>query len=752
MKFLKLEILNLASLDNKEGETIDFESGPLGESTIFSIVGPTGSGKSTLLDAICLALYNRAPRYPRIKGAKNQSIEIYGERDKDEKNRLAPTDCRNILTRGRKSGFSKLTFLANNGNVYRAEWHVRFRTKNYDEASLCLYRIEDTTEGIKETEGEWTDLPNIIGLEYDQFLRTVLIAQGSFANFLSAKEYERCELLEKLIGCGETYSRLARDIRLNKESAAVAYRDICSELEAVRAFILTDDKLAQTEADAERIENEEAALEKLVKETERQIKWYADDEEQAKEITANAKAVEEARNALEMMRPETDRLALRDALLPAIDMMKESRNLDSAIAALSKKISEAQTLSASMNERMSRQKQILEESAARSERAKKELTAIEPEIIEARKTKTLLMSQRGSVREKYILRLRSARELYEAGSDIDGNTRETAKAEAALMKETEALKQLKRKIDKGNADNAALVEKAVSALGSAQKEIEGIDATSLQKDNSEAESNYKDIERAIELADNIRNKKEENRTKSERLSAIDKENAGIEKELASADTKDLESEIDTLRKTYTLLTSENWALHRASLNEGNPCPLCGATSHPYNTTDANLDEAASRMLDLINTKESELKKLVELRNNLTTRRASNVSEKKVIEENIASIQAELAALATKMDTIRERIPDLPDTKESIKALLPLYEEKRIKTSDALSSFNNVQKEIKKLSDEKDRQIKAQGEYERKGLRLLEQAKAKLDTAATRLATLKAMSPGLLKLKDEKKEG
>ena len=752
MKFLKLEILNLASLDNKEGETIDFESGPLGESTIFSIVGPTGSGKSTLLDAICLALYNRAPRYPRTKGAKNQSIEIYGERDKDEKNRLAPTDCRNILTRGRKTGFSKLTFLANNGNVYRAEWHVRFRTKNYDEASLCLYRIEDTTEGIKETEGEWADLPDIIGLEYDQFLRTVLIAQGSFANFLSAKEYERCELLEKLIGCGETYARLARDIRLNKEAAAVAYRDICSELEAVRAFILTDDRLAQTEADAERIENEEAALEKLVKETERQIKWYADDEELAKEITANAKAVEEARNALELMRPETDRLALRDALLPAIDMMKESRNLDSAIAALSKKISEAQTLSASMNERMSGQKQILEESAARSERAKKELAAIEPDIAEARKTKTLLTSQRNFVREKYISRLNSARELYEAGREIDGNTRETAKAEAALSKETEALEELKKKIDKGNADNAALVEKAVSALGSAQKEIEGIDAASLQKDNSEAESNYKDIERAIELADNIRNKKEESRTKSERLSAIDEENASIEKELTSADTKDLESEIDTLRKTYTLLTSENWALHRASLKEGSPCPLCGATTHPYNVTDANLDEAASRMQGLLNAKESELRKRVEFSNNLTTRRASNVSEKKVIEENIASIQAELAALATKMDTIRERIPDLPDTKESIKALLPLYEEKRIKTSDALSSFNNVQKEIKKLSDEKDRQIKAQGEYERKGLRLLEQAKAKLDTAATRLATLKAMSPGLLKLKDEKKEG
>jgi DNA repair protein SbcC/Rad50 len=64
MKFLQLEILNLASLDKQGGEVINFEEGALGESTIFSIVGPTGSGKSTLLDAICLALYNRAPRYP----------------------------------------------------------------------------------------------------------------------------------------------------------------------------------------------------------------------------------------------------------------------------------------------------------------------------------------------------------------------------------------------------------------------------------------------------------------------------------------------------------------------------------------------------------------------------------------------------------------------------------------------------------------------------------------------------------------
>ena len=104
MKIIQLEILNLASLDKQGGEVINFVEGALGESTIFSIVGPTGSGKSTILDAICLALYNRAPRYPRKKGEKSK-IEIYGTPDKQEANRLAPTDCRNILSNGKKEGY-----------------------------------------------------------------------------------------------------------------------------------------------------------------------------------------------------------------------------------------------------------------------------------------------------------------------------------------------------------------------------------------------------------------------------------------------------------------------------------------------------------------------------------------------------------------------------------------------------------------------------------------------------------------------
>ncbi len=60
MKILSLRLENINSL--KGCWKIDFTQAPFDNSAVFAITGPTGAGKTTLLDAICLALYHETPR------------------------------------------------------------------------------------------------------------------------------------------------------------------------------------------------------------------------------------------------------------------------------------------------------------------------------------------------------------------------------------------------------------------------------------------------------------------------------------------------------------------------------------------------------------------------------------------------------------------------------------------------------------------------------------------------------------------
>ncbi len=185
MKILRIRLSNLNSL--KGTHSLDLTAEPLASAGLFAITGPTGAGKSTLLDAVTLALYGRAARYGNESNPEHVMSRHCGE-------------CS-----------AEVEFEVPSG-VYRAVWE-RHRAGKKASGKLqppkrYIYDAagEPLAQQIREAEQKIEDL---LGLNYDRFLRSVLLAQGDFARFLKARADERAELLESLTGTA-VYSRLGR--------------------------------------------------------------------------------------------------------------------------------------------------------------------------------------------------------------------------------------------------------------------------------------------------------------------------------------------------------------------------------------------------------------------------------------------------------------------------------------------------------------------------------------------------------------
>ena len=219
MKIKKIEFCNINSLAGKW--TIDFESPDFVNSGMFCISGPTGSGKTSILDAICLGLYGKTPRLGAIVGDSNEA-----------------------MTYGAKSCYAKVTFECG-GAVYSACWnqHRSARTNKLQKYSWAL--INEKTQNVeaslsKQTEIEAT-MTRVIGLDFGQFTKSMMLAQGEFNKFLKCNENERAAILEKLTG-DSIYRKIAVAVHDLYASSNKAVEDVERKMGAVT--LLSEDELA----------------------------------------------------------------------------------------------------------------------------------------------------------------------------------------------------------------------------------------------------------------------------------------------------------------------------------------------------------------------------------------------------------------------------------------------------------------------------------------------------------------------------
>lgn len=235
MKFKTLVIHNIASIADA---TIDFENPTLANEPLFLICGETGAGKSTILDAICLALYKKTPRMEQSKSEAyiDDSLTIIKN---DEKQVIKVDDPRQYLRRGASEGSVFLTFEGNDAKEYKACLSFGYtRTNNLKPVNWSF-----ETDGkifVKKEEIDAIVL-KVTGLDFDQFCRTTMLAQGEFTKFLKSSDAEKTGILEKLTGTG-IYSEIGRQIYAVYKEKDDAYKFEKAKMEGVS--LLSDEEIA----------------------------------------------------------------------------------------------------------------------------------------------------------------------------------------------------------------------------------------------------------------------------------------------------------------------------------------------------------------------------------------------------------------------------------------------------------------------------------------------------------------------------
>ena len=755
MRLLKLEILNLASLDRPDGEVINFEEGALKDSTIFSIVGSTGSGKSTILDAICLALYNRAPRYPRQKGDRNQKIEVYGDPDESEKNRIAPTDCRNILTRGTKFGYSKLTFLANNGTVYRAEWSVEFSVKNFKNAITALYSISNVDGKIEETEEDWEQLPMIIGLDYDQFLRTVLIAQGTFSNFLNAKEEERYALLEKLIGNEDLYASIATSIKKNKDAAVEAYNEVSASVAAYEKDLISDKDIL--EALAERIkelEEAETADKKELQLITEALAWYVAEKKFNDNIVQYEKDYQSAIEQMNAYKDSADRLILHDKTLPAVDLYKEvlaaKAEIETHDTSLKGMKETLESAGSELNEKLKEQQALQEKES----KAKEEQQAQKPHFAQAR----ILIGELNTLKnaEKGLADAVKTAVDATAGASkaVKVNETEVATKKGNVEEKKSALASLQTTIEEKTAELSEAAKSSEEKYQEENKKIEGLDPEKLQSKKNTADKELGDLKEALRITKDLQEKRSQVTGKEKELTDLQSRNNDIDKELKALTIAQISSELEVLKKSYTLMTSESWELHRKDLHEGDACPLCGSTHHPY-SNDETLEPVVSELESLINEKETEVKRQEKVKSDLENERSTNVGKIQGYQGTISDLKKTIGDLEAEWAELKKEHTDWEQDLEDLKGKILSAEARSTLAQQNLTAYNDLTKAINTARTKMEEDKKAFDDYKDSSAKELSKAEREANEAElaykTECAKTEPLSAQLKAREEEQKK-
>jgi exonuclease SbcC len=621
VKILSVKFLNLNSL--KGEHTIRFDEAPFTDNGLFAITGPTGAGKTTILDAITVALYGRVHRH---------------DKNADES-----------MTRFTSESFSEVEFEVNH-KIYKARWSQR-RSRGKAEGNLQAVKMEicEMPEGnivashrISEVQQKIID---ICGLDYNQFLRSVMLAQGDFTQFLKSKDSDKSELLEKITDTG-IYSDISSYIYKRTSNEEQILKELKTRMNDVK--LLSIEAKEEVNRLMSELEKEKNQFKINKQEAERKIEWLRKIKSLAEKKVDYENQLQQLKITEEENKAEFERLqshqkaiahkpalaeinmcekkqielqneickitnqlrelekALKDVADENIKSVRNHKNAEEELSAalpLFEEVTKKDAELKSLKEQLNKSKDKLQEATDNLNKTKQELKAkkqlfddcvgkiekinkwknenLKDETLEKELPEFLQLKSTLIESENTVIRLNKELQENEDNLQTQKSSLHVFFAEKEKLEKTEAGKQ-------ANKQDLCL---------ETERELEG-------KSLEELESNEKDFPVVIGLLKEQKRLAEEYQKNQERSQRNQHEliesKKNIEKgkkeiEFLSKEKEAAENHLHDLQKLVELqIRIQKYDAAREQLKPEEPCPLCGSLDHPYhNDNNYKITEAES---------------------------------------------------------------------------------------------------------------------------------------------------------------
>lgn len=415
MRIQRIRLKNLNSL--RIEAVIDFESAPFTYSGLFAITGDTGAGKSTILDAITLALYGKTAR------AHEKEVVSYGAME----------------------SLAEVEFSTEKG-IYRALWQVS-RKKDGSLGNVHRSLDQKNIDGIWENmdtgitkldgKGERRGLvEETCGLGYEQFRRSVLLAQGDFALFIKANDTDRSALLERLTE-SEIYSRLSKAAHEKNKLEALELEKLEQERGLLKG--LSKEEKADLKGQLESLKHARVQATESWQKHQENARWIDQLNRLRAQLEQKTNGFEAFKLEMQAWQPRLDRLILHEKTQPLQGKLAVLQQMESDTAANAQLLQETIENLSLQTEKKAVQQLELEKSQHHLALSQKALRDFEPIYTQSVKLEMQLASfhdkhhalsiQKAEFSERH---LRISKELTAQTEKNETITRQLLEAEAWL--------------------------------------------------------------------------------------------------------------------------------------------------------------------------------------------------------------------------------------------------------------------------------------------------------------------------------